>query len=65
MSQADEETLFLEDDLDAYRYLHGSRKTIQGVNDAKDFSSLQVLVFVAITNNRPLLTLWESTPKNR
>ena len=35
-------TLLLEDDLDAYRYLKSSRKSVQGIDDISDFTTLKV-----------------------
>jgi myosin heavy subunit len=34
--------LLLDDDLDSYRYLKSSRKSVQGVNDVNDFTALKV-----------------------
>lgn len=35
------ENLLLDEDLDSYRYLQSSRKSVQGVNDIADFSALK------------------------
>jgi hypothetical protein len=37
------EILLLQDDLDAYRYLKGSRKSVQGMDDVAEFATLKVL----------------------
>jgi myosin heavy subunit len=42
------EILLLDDDLDSYRYLKSSRKSVQGVNDVNDFSTLKVNTFQAM-----------------
>ena len=38
------ESLLLQDDLQAYRYLKQSRKNVAGVNDVTDFTALNVVV---------------------
>ena len=40
------DTLLLQDDLDSYRYLKASRKSVQGVNDVSDFATLRVTISV-------------------
>lgn len=42
VDSADVATLLLEDDLDAYRYLKSSRKSVQGIDDISDFTTLKV-----------------------
>lgn len=46
------ESLLLNDDLDSYRYLKSSRKTVQGVSDVNDFSALKVPALTKISNYR-------------